>query len=171
MVPIYHMFVFAISPKEDAFSGKLWPDHPTLHNFEIVFRQQHYFLRDFWIQFWNSTVIAASVGALTLFIATAAAFSISRLRVPGGRIVMNLALFTYFIPAAFLAVPMYRTMGNYGLLNNQLGADSGDGDHRLALRDLGAEAGLRQAADRARRSRASWTARPPCSSSGWSTSR
>ena len=35
-----------------------------------------------------------------------------------GRTVMNLALFTYFIPAAFLAVPMYRTMGTYGLLNN-----------------------------------------------------
>ncbi len=117
LVPIYHMFVFAISPKEDAFSGKLWPDHPTLHNFEIVFRQQHYFLRDFWIQLANSTVIAASVGALTLLIATAAAFAISRLRVRGGRIVLNLALLTYFIPAAFLAVPMYRTMGNYGLLN------------------------------------------------------
>src|SRR6185437_5392298 len=43
LVPIYHMFVFAISPKEDAFSGKLWPDHPTLHNFKIVFFQQHYF--------------------------------------------------------------------------------------------------------------------------------
>jgi multiple sugar transport system permease protein len=108
MIPIYHMFVFAISPKEDAFSGKLWPDHPTLHNFEIVFRQQHYFLRDFWVQFANSTIIAASVGALTLVIATSAAFAISRLRVPGGRIVLNLALFTYFIPAAFLAVPMYR---------------------------------------------------------------
>src|SRR5579864_7558805 len=117
MVPIYHMFVFAISPKEDAFSGKLWPTHPTLHNFSIVFHQQHYFLRDFWVQFGNSALIAASAGALTLVIATAAAFSISRLRVPGGRIVLNLALFTYFIPAAFLAVPMYRTMGNYGLLN------------------------------------------------------
>jgi multiple sugar transport system permease protein len=117
LVPIYHMFVFAISPKEDAFSGKIWPEHPTLHNFSIVFHQQHYFLRDFWVQFLNSTLIAASVGALTLLIATAAAFSISRLRVPGGRIVLNLALFTYFIPAAFLAVPMYRTMGNYGLLN------------------------------------------------------
>ena len=58
MVPIYHMFVFAISPKEDAFSGKLWPAHPTLNNFKIVFYQEHYFLRDFWIQFWNSTVIA-----------------------------------------------------------------------------------------------------------------
>ena len=53
MIPIYHMFVFAISPKEDAFTGKLWPDHPTLHNFSIVFHQQHYFLRDFWIQFWK----------------------------------------------------------------------------------------------------------------------
>ena len=73
MVPIYHMFLFAISPKQDAFSGKLWPDHPTLHNFHIVFYQQHYFLRDFWIQFWNSVVIALS-GALTLLIATAAAF-------------------------------------------------------------------------------------------------
>src|SRR5258708_26763004 len=118
MVPIYHMFLFAISPKEDAFSGKLWPAHPTLHNFHIVFYQQHYFLRDFWVQFWNSVVIAVAVGALTLFIATAAAFSISRLRIPGGRWVMNLALFTYFIPAAFLAVPMYRTMGTYGLLNS-----------------------------------------------------
>jgi multiple sugar transport system permease protein len=118
MLPIYHMFLFAISPKEDAFAGKLWPDHPTLHNFEIVFRQQHYFLRDFWVQLWNSTVIAVSVGVLTLFVATLAAFAISRLRVKGGRLIMNLALFTYFIPAAFLAVPMYRTMGNYGLLNN-----------------------------------------------------
>jgi multiple sugar transport system permease protein len=118
MLPLYHLFLFAISPKQDAFAGKLWPDHPTLHNFGIVFGQKHYFLRDFWAQFWNSTVIALSVGVLTLLIATAAAFAISRLRVRGGRLVMNLALFTYFIPAAFLAVPMYRTMGNYGLLNN-----------------------------------------------------
>jgi multiple sugar transport system permease protein len=118
LIPIYHMFLFAISPKQDAFAGKLWPDHPTLNNFRIVFNQQHYFLRDFWAQFLNSVVIAVAVGALTLVIATSAAFAISRLRVRGGRTVMNMALFTYFIPAAFLAVPMYRTMGNYGLLNN-----------------------------------------------------
>lgn len=118
MIPIYHLFLFSISPKEDAFSGKLWPAHPTLNNFAIVFGEKHYFLSHFWLQLWNSTVIAVAVGALTLFIATAAAFSISRLRVKGGRLIMNLALFTYFIPAAFLAVPMYRTMGIYGLLNN-----------------------------------------------------
>ena len=120
ILPIYHLFLFAISPKESAFSGHLWPDHPTLRNFSIVFEQKHYFLSHFWLQLWNSLVIAVSTGVLTLVIATGAAFAISRLRVRGGRMVMNLALLTYFIPAAFLAVPMYRTMGIYGLLNNDL---------------------------------------------------
>jgi len=119
LLPIYHLFLFAISPKESAFSGKLWPDHPTLHNFSVVFKQEHYYLHHFWRQIWNSLLIAVATGALTLLVATGAAFAISRLKVKGGRVVMNLALFTYFIPAAFLAVPMYRTMGLYGLLNSQ----------------------------------------------------
>jgi multiple sugar transport system permease protein len=118
MLPIYHLFLFSISPKESAFAGKLWPDHPTLQNFRIVFKQQHFYLHHFWEQMWNSIVIAVATGVLTLLIATGAAFAISRLKVKGGRAVMNLALFTYFIPAAFLAVPMYRTMGIYGLLNS-----------------------------------------------------
>src|SRR5438552_7121879 len=119
LIPVYHLFLFSISPKESAFAGKLWPDHPTLHNFEVVFGQKHYYLSHFWLQLWNSLLIAVTVGALTLFVATCAAFAISRLKVKGGRTIMNLALFSYFIPAAFLAVPMYKTMGNYGLLNNQ----------------------------------------------------
>ena len=119
MLPIYHLFLFAISPKESAFAGKLWPDNPTLHNFGVVFRQEHFYLHHFWQQFWNSLVIAVATGIITLLVATTAAFAISRLKVKGGRAIMNLALFTYFIPAAFLAVPMYRTMGLYGLLNSQ----------------------------------------------------
>jgi multiple sugar transport system permease protein len=119
MLPIYHLFLFSISAKDSAFAGKLWPDHPTLHNFEVVFREQHYYLSHFWLQLGNSLLIAVTVGVLTLLVATGAAFAISRLKVRGGRTIMNLALFTYFIPAAFLAVPMYKTMGNYGLLNNQ----------------------------------------------------
>jgi multiple sugar transport system permease protein len=118
LIPIYHMFLFAISPKDAAFSGQLWPAQPTLRNFEIVFAQRHHFLNHFWLQMFNSLVISIGTAAITLFVATAAAFAISRLRMKGGRLVMNLALLTYFIPAAFLAVPMYKTMGMYGLLNN-----------------------------------------------------
>jgi multiple sugar transport system permease protein len=119
MIPIYHLFLFAISTKDSATSGRLWPKEPTLQNFEFVFYEKHFYLEHFWLQLGNSTLIAVAVAAITLFVATTAAFAISRLRVRGGRTVMNLALFTYFIPAAFLAVPMYKTMGNYGLLNSQ----------------------------------------------------
>ena len=119
LLPIYHLLLFALSPKEQAFSGRLWPADPTLRNFEVVLGQKHYFLSHFWRQLWNSFFVASMTGILTLLVATAAAFAISRLKVRGGRTVMNLALFTYFIPAAFLALPMYKTMGVYGLLNSQ----------------------------------------------------
>ncbi|QQP88253.1 carbohydrate ABC transporter permease [Skermanella sp. TT6] len=119
LLPIYHLFLFAISPRDAAFSGNIWPEEPTLRNFEIVLNQDHYFLIHFWQQLANSLIVAIATGVLTLLVATFAAFAISRLKVEGGRTVMNLALFTYFIPAAFLAVPMYRTMGIYGLLNSK----------------------------------------------------
>ncbi len=119
IIPVYHMLVFAISQRDQATSGRLWPSNPTLQNFEIVFQQKHFYLHHFWLQLGNSLWIAVATGLLTLFIATTAAFAISRLKVRGGRTVMNMALFTYFIPAAFLAVPMYKTMATYGLLNNR----------------------------------------------------
>ena len=119
VIPVYHMFLFSISERDSATSGRLWPKNPTLQNFQIVFERKHFYLDHFWVQLGNSVFIAAAVGAITLFISTCAAFAISRLKVRGGRTVMNLALFTYFIPAAFLAVPMYKTMSVYGLLNSQ----------------------------------------------------
>jgi len=119
LLPVYHMVLFAISPRDSATSGALWPSAPTLSNFSVVFGQKHHYLIHFWVQLGNSVLIAVAVGVITLFVATTAAFAISRLRVRGGRTVLNMALFTYFIPAAFLAVPMYKTMGNYGLLNSQ----------------------------------------------------
>jgi multiple sugar transport system permease protein len=119
IIPVYHMFLFAISERDQATSGRLWPKNPTLQNFQTVFEQKHFYLNHFWVQLGNSLWIAVAVGVITLFIATTAAFAISRLKVPGGRTVMNMALFTYFIPAAFLAVPMYKTMATYGLLNNR----------------------------------------------------
>src|SRR5437660_440326 len=135
LLPIYHIFLFSISTKDSAFSGALWPDHPTLRNFGTVFRQEHFYLHHFWEQIWNSLWIAVAVGVLTLFIATCAAFAISRIKVPGG-------------------LPRRADVQGDGHLwaaEQPLVAGARHGDARLALRDLGAEAGLRQAAVGARR--------------------
>ena len=83
LIPVYHLFLFAISERDSATSGRLWPKNPTLQNFEIVFQQKHFYLNHFWIQLGNSLMIAVGVGLITLFIATTAAFAISRLKVRG----------------------------------------------------------------------------------------
>jgi multiple sugar transport system permease protein len=119
LLPIYHLFVLSISTQESMLAGKLWPTKPTLQNFQIVFNQQHYYLNNFWLQLFNSFLIAIATGLITLFVATCAAFAISRLKAPGGRSIMNFALATYLIPAAFLAIPMYKAMGTFGLLNTR----------------------------------------------------
>ena len=58
MIPIYHMFLFAISERDSATSGRLWPKNPTLQNFDFVFHQKHFYLDHFWRQLGNSLVIA-----------------------------------------------------------------------------------------------------------------
>ena len=120
LAPLYHLFVLSISGQQSMMDGRLWPTKPTLQNYEFVIFQKHYYLTYFWRQFGTSVLVAVSTGVLVLFIATLAAFAISRLRIAGGRAIMNLALATYLIPAAFLAVPMYKTMGIYGLLETRL---------------------------------------------------
>ncbi|WP_300300094.1 carbohydrate ABC transporter permease [Ferrovibrio sp.] len=119
LIPIYHLFVMSITPRVETFAGALWPSRPTLENYETVVEQGHYYLEHFWRQLWNSAFVAVMVCVITLAIAATATFAISRLKVRGGRLVSNMALATYLIPPAFLAIPMYKVMGIYGLLNTQ----------------------------------------------------
>ena len=44
MIPVYHLVLFAISPRDSATSGRLWPKEPTLQNFNFVFYQKHFYL-------------------------------------------------------------------------------------------------------------------------------
>lgn len=119
LIPLYHLLVMSLTPKAETFAGALWPEKPTLENYGIVLNQEHYYLEHFWQQLWNSAFVAIMVCGITLAIAACATFAISRLKVRGGRMVSNMALATYLIPPAFLAIPMYKVMGVYNLLNTQ----------------------------------------------------
>src|SRR5919109_480401 len=110
VLPIYHLALIALAPSEKAVASGLLPQSLTLQNFQDVLGARHNLVQYFWQQLFNSVVITLATGI-------GANFSISRLKLPGGRTITNIALLTYLIPAAFLAIPMYRTMGNYGLLD------------------------------------------------------
>src|SRR5262245_66611396 len=58
------------------------------------------------------------VSVITLAVGACANYAITRIRIRGGRAITNIALLTYLIPAAFLAIPMYKTMGYYRLVDN-----------------------------------------------------
>lgn len=120
LVPVYHMVVMALTPANETFAGALWPAHPSLRNLETVLTQGHHLLRLFWRQMLNSTIVAVGVAALVLLIGVLSSFALARLKVPGRRAIGDVALLTYLIPAAFLTVPMYRTVAAYGLLDTLL---------------------------------------------------
>src|SRR5712692_5387103 len=119
MLPIYHMFMLSVTPIKEAVGTALWPDHPTLENYRIVVQQDHFFLHNFWRQLANSVFCALVVAFLVLAISSCASFAISRLRVAWGHFLSNTALLTYLIPAAFLAIPMYKIMNGYGMLDSR----------------------------------------------------
>lgn len=119
LVPIYHMVMLSLTPVSEAFGGRFWPDNPTLENFRIVLAEDHFFLQNFWLQLLNSVLVAGGTMLLVLGVASLASFAIGRLKVPFGHLVSNAALLTYLIPMAFLAIPFYRVMGDYGLLDSR----------------------------------------------------
>jgi multiple sugar transport system permease protein len=119
LLPIYHMFMLSVTPLKEAVGTALWPENPTFDNYRTVFTEGHQFLRNFWLQLGNSVLTALAVAFLVLAIASAASFAVSRLKVAWGHYVTNAALLTYLIPASFLAIPMYRTMNTYGLLDSR----------------------------------------------------
>jgi multiple sugar transport system permease protein len=53
-----------------------------------------------------------------LFVGSLASFTVGRMRLRNGWMLTNAALMTYVIPASFLAIPIYRIMGIYGLTNS-----------------------------------------------------
>jgi multiple sugar transport system permease protein len=117
LLPLYHMVMLSLTPLSDSFAGRFWPENPTLENYRIVFTEDHFFLQDFWRQLWNSIFVAVATMVMVLVVASLASFAIGRLKLRYGHVISNTALLTYLIPAAFVAIPFYVVMSDYGLIN------------------------------------------------------
>jgi multiple sugar transport system permease protein len=118
ILPLYNIVMVSLENNSDVFSDRLFPSVPSLDGYWVVFTQGYWYLEDFWHQFGNSIYVGAATTFLTLAIASAASFSISRMRIRHGWMLSNVALMTYVIPQSFLAIPFYRIMQSYGLTNN-----------------------------------------------------
>jgi len=120
VLPIYNLFLIALDPEEGEieFTGNIWPSEPALDAFYVVLTQTDRYLEQFWQQFGNSVFIGLLTMVLTVLIGSSASFAVDRMRLGSGAALTNTALFTYAIPATFLAIPFSRLMHFYGLADN-----------------------------------------------------
>ena len=118
ILPLYNIVMVSLEDNSDVFTDKLLPSVPSFDGYRVVFTEGYWYLENFWHQFGNSIYVGAATTFLTLAIASAASFSISRMRLRHGWLLSNVALMTYVIPQSFLAIPFYRIMQDYGLTNN-----------------------------------------------------
>jgi multiple sugar transport system permease protein len=118
VLPIYNMVMVSLDSHSDVLSTHIFPPHASLGAFWVVVTQSYWYLQYFWEQFSRSVFLAGMTVLLVLTIGSFAAYSVGRLRIRNGWLVTNCALLTYVIPASFLAIPYYRLMAEYGMMNN-----------------------------------------------------
>ena len=115
MIPIYWIISGAFKQQVDIFQLKLLFT-PTLENFKIIFKSPYNGLD----KLFNSTVVAFSTVVVAIPLATIAAYSFSRFRLTGERIMFVMILSTQFVPAVVIVLPFFILFRDLGILDTKL---------------------------------------------------
>lgn len=98
------------SAETTATPAALFPAHPTLTSYLQVFQGElgHYYI--------NSIIAATTSAALTMIMATCAAYAFARLRFRGKRFLLVFVLFFSLFPALVQVIPIYQILQNLHLI-------------------------------------------------------
>jgi multiple sugar transport system permease protein len=118
LLPVYNMVLVALDEEADEFTGAIWPGDPNLDSFASLWNEDNFLLEHFWHRFGNSIELGLATMLLTVAIGSLASFALGRMRLRGSRIIGDLALITYVLPTAFLAIPFVHIMHVYGLIDS-----------------------------------------------------
>jgi ABC-type sugar transport system, permease component len=113
LFPFYWTFVTSIKPEKELFGPVVtyWPLKATLASYAQLFSSYN-FLRPVA----NSLIVAASTTLASLAVSLLAAYSFSRFRFRGRKLLMTLFLTNNMFPTVLLLIPLYAIMRKLGLL-------------------------------------------------------
>jgi len=120
LFPVYHMVLLSFTPTNDLFQPGLYISHPTWKNYVYTMGQDNPFVRYFWHQLSNSLVVALWAMLLVGAVAALGSFALARMNFRFRGYVAGLTLFTYVIPSSFLAIPFFKMMADYDLIDTKL---------------------------------------------------
>jgi multiple sugar transport system permease protein len=136
LLPLVAVFIGSIQSEKSlqADVRALLPDEYTLDNFLVIlsggaqkgaiFEQVTYLpdnIKQFYRAFFNSTVVALSVTALTLAFGSMSAYTVARLRFRWLIVFMQANVVARFVPIIVLMIPLYVTFRFGDLLNSLTG--------------------------------------------------
>jgi multiple sugar transport system permease protein len=116
LFPFYWMLVSGLKTQGEIFLSPptLWPAAPTLDAFRFVIVRENMPL-----YIWNSLVIATASTALSLLLATGAAWGMARIRGFWIEAALLAALLAQVFPPALMATPMFVLFRQIGLIDSQ----------------------------------------------------
>lgn len=121
LYPVLWVLKMALTPSQAFTLGvNPWPSDPSFANFEAVMglgtEGSLFFLQAF-----NSIVIASCTAVLGLALSTTAAYALSRWNFPGRDRSMQAFLVTQMFPGVVMAIPLYILLDLLGLLDTLTG--------------------------------------------------
>lgn len=116
MVPILWISMAAFKTHVDVYQLKVFFT-PTFENFETVFQSPY----DLHKKLFNSTIVAFVTVLIAIPLATMAAYSFSRFRLRGERIMFVMILATQFVPAVVIVLPFFIMFRDIGILDTRIG--------------------------------------------------
>ena len=118
LFPIFWTLKISVTPQRLLYSEGItfWPSRTTFENFVTVLRAT-----DFPRYFLNSVIVSVATAAFVTVIATLAGYAMSRFTFRGKAALALLLLLTQTFPLVMVIPPIYRIMGQIGLINSLTG--------------------------------------------------
>jgi multiple sugar transport system permease protein len=115
LTPILWIGLAAFKTSRDVFQLK-FIFTPTLDNFVRIFESPFEIHK----KLLNSAIVAAATVGLAIPLATCAAYSFSRFRLVGERLMLITILATQFVPAVVIVLPFFLMFRDFGILDTKL---------------------------------------------------
>jgi len=114
LAPYAWMFITSIKPPAELYTKtvRYWPSQPTLEGYHLLMETTPFltYMR-------NSGIVAMSTCIIALAVATAAAYSFSRVPFRGKAVILFGFLITQLFPSVLLVLPLFLIMRSLGILN------------------------------------------------------
>jgi multiple sugar transport system permease protein len=121
LFPVYTLFKIALSSAKGVYTISLFPVEISLESFDAVLTGSFYLCKFFWLQTYNSLIMAFGTVLLVAPISLLAGYALGKIKFRLKSHFTTLTMLAYLFPQAFIALPIYRIMMFYGLTNSYAG--------------------------------------------------